>query len=137
MSSGESTPRDNQGMRKFARRALGVGVLAAAGYAVWRAFEQRPANPDGSGAGWQAQPFPYPPQPRVPPVSPVPPVSSDPNRWVESIDGTCPTSHPVKAKLASGIFHEPGGASYERTKADRCYASVDAATADDLRPAKR
>src|SRR5713101_5444545 len=112
-------------MRKFVRRALGLGVIAGAGYAVWRAFEQRAATPDGSGARWQAQPFPYPPQPRVPPVSP------GTSSWVESTDGTCPTSHPVKAKLASGIFHEPGGASYERTKADRCYASGEAAAADD------
>ena len=46
-------------------------------------------------------------------------------------------SHPVKAKLASGIFHEPGGANYARTHADRCYASGEAAEADGLRPAKR
>ena len=43
----------------------------------------------------------------------------------------------MKAKLASGIFHEPGGANYARTQADRCYASAEAAEADGLRPAKR
>jgi hypothetical protein len=46
-------------------------------------------------------------------------------------------SHPVKAKLASGIFHEPGGANYARTRADRCYPSAAAAECDGLRPAKR
>jgi hypothetical protein len=115
-------------MRKFLKRALGFGVVAATGYAVWRAFEQRAAAPGGSGGGWEAQPFPYPPQPRVPP---------EPLPWVEPVAGACPTAHPVKAKLASGIFHAPGGASYDRTKADRCYASVEAALADGLRPAKR
>jgi hypothetical protein len=43
----------------------------------------------------------------------------------------------VKAKLASGIFHVPGGANYDRTNADRCYASPEAAESDGLRPAKR
>jgi hypothetical protein len=57
--------------------------------------------------------------------------------WVEPADGTCPTSHPVKAKLASKIFHLPGMLNYERTRPDRCYADADAATSDGLRPAKR
>jgi hypothetical protein len=42
----------------------------------------------------------------------------------------------VKAKLASGIFHVPGGANYARTVADRCYLSPEAAEADGLRPSK-
>ena len=58
--------------------------------------------------------------------------------WVEPDgDGACPTSHPVKAKLSSKIFHVPGGASYERTKADRCYGSTKAAESDGLRQSKR
>jgi hypothetical protein len=52
-------------------------------------------------------------------------------------DGTCPATHPVKAKLASGIFHVPDGANYDRTHADRCYADAASATADGLRPSKR
>ena len=32
-------------------------------------------------------------------------------------DGSCPVTHPVKAKLASGIYHVPGGGNYERTEA--------------------
>lgn len=57
--------------------------------------------------------------------------------WVEPIEGTCPTEHPVKANLRSGIFHRPGGLAYERTKPDRCYRSPAAAEADGLRAAKR
>ena len=46
-------------------------------------------------------------------------------------------THPVKAKLASGIYHVPGGGNYDRTKPDRCYVDADAAEADGLRAAKR
>jgi len=57
--------------------------------------------------------------------------------WVEPDGGVCPTSHPVKAKLSSMIFHVPGGLSYDRTRPDRCYRDEDTAEADGLRPAKR
>lgn len=57
--------------------------------------------------------------------------------WVEPRDGVCPPTHPVKAKLSSGIFHVPGGAMYARTKPDRCYRDTAAAESDGLRPAKR
>lgn len=57
--------------------------------------------------------------------------------WVEPRDGECPPTHPVKAKLSSGIFHVPGGAMYARTKPDRCYRDTGAAESDGLRPAKR
>lgn len=57
--------------------------------------------------------------------------------WVEPTDGACPTSHPVKAKLASAIYHLPGMLNYERTRPDRCYADAAGAEADGLRAAKR
>lgn len=57
--------------------------------------------------------------------------------WVEPEDGDCPASHPVKAKLASKVFHLPGMMHYERTKPDRCYPDASAAEADGLRQAKR
>jgi len=52
-------------------------------------------------------------------------------------DGTCPTSHPVKAKLSSKLFHLPGMFAYARTKPDRCYRDEAAAEADGLQKAKR
>ena len=68
-------------------------------------------------------------------------LSSDreaPAMWTEpGDDGICPASHPVKAKLSSMVFHLPGMANYERTKADRCYADAESAEADGLRQAKR
>jgi hypothetical protein len=57
--------------------------------------------------------------------------------WVEPTGDVCPTSHPVKGKLGSKIFHLPGMLNYERTRPDRCYRDGDAAEADGLRPAKR
>jgi len=57
--------------------------------------------------------------------------------WVEPTGGVCPTSHPVKAKLASKIFHLPGMLNYDRTKPDRCYRDATGAEGDGLRPAKR
>lgn len=59
------------------------------------------------------------------------------DRWVEASSGSCPATHPVKAKLSSNIFHLPGMANYDRTRADRCYVTGAAAEADGLRMAKR
>ena len=76
----------------------------------------------------QPQPFPFPPQPALDPTSP----------WIDAADGgACPDHYPVKAKLASGIYHLPGGANYARTQADRCYRSAAAAEAAGLRASKR
>lgn len=58
-------------------------------------------------------------------------------RWVEAVDGACPPSHPVKAKLASRLFHLPGMAFYARTRADRCYADEESAVGDGLTRSKR
>lgn len=52
-------------------------------------------------------------------------------------DRGCPASHPIKAKLGSGIYHRPRMAAYNRTIPDRCYASVEDAEADGFRPARR
>jgi hypothetical protein len=112
-------------MAKLLRRLLGLSIIAGAGFALWRTVSDR--TPPGSVA-WETQPFPFPPQPAVEATPP----------WVEpAADGTCPPRYPVKAKLASGIFHVPGGANYARTRADRCYRSAGAAEADGLRAAKR
>jgi hypothetical protein len=63
--------------------------------------------------------------------------AAPPRAWVEPDGEVCPTSHPVKAKLTSKIFHLPGGLSYGRTRPDRCYKDAAAAESDGLRPAKR
>jgi hypothetical protein len=124
-------------MKTLLKRLLHLGALAAAGYAIWRAYERRKID---TSVTWDSQPFPYPPQPHTDtPVAHMS-VTGHPGvgtGWVEPDGGACPTSHPVKAKLASGIFHVPGGANYDRTKPDRCYSSAEAAETDGLRPTKR
>jgi hypothetical protein len=122
-------------MWKMIKRLCGLGALASVGYGLWWAFDRRTPG----RVAWEAQPAPGTivgidnginideptPAPRTP-------------AWVESADdGSCPLTHPVKSKQASGIFHVPGGASYARTRADRCYRSADAAITDGLRAAKR
>jgi hypothetical protein len=57
--------------------------------------------------------------------------------WVEPIGSTCPTTHPVKAKVTSRIFHLPGMFAYERTRPDRCYSDAGAAEADGFTRSKR
>ena len=57
--------------------------------------------------------------------------------FVDPEGGVCPTTHPVKAKLASRLFHAPGMFAYPRTRPDRCYRDADAAVADGFTSAKR
>ena len=57
--------------------------------------------------------------------------------WIDPDGGVCPTTHPVKAKLRSAIFHLPGMAAYARTVPDRCYPDEQSALDDGLRKAAR
>ena len=109
--------------RSWLRRILGFGVVAGVAYTVWREIEANRA--DQGDTAWESQPFPFPPQPRA-----------SQRHWLDPVDGGCPTSHPVKAKLTSGIYHVPGGLNYERTSPDRCYLDAATAEADGLRGAK-
>ena len=122
-------------MRKTVKRALGLGILGGGAYAAWRAWNAK-AQERPRGVEWSAAPFPFPPVPRD--TSPGSADSADSRaRWVEpNADGGCPPTHPIKAKLASGIYHVPGGVNYARTKPDRCYTDEAAAAADGLRPSK-
>ena len=140
-----------RGFSRAFRRAVFVGILAGIAYAVWRTLKTRLLQPPAA-VEWEPAPFPFPPVPRpaasTPPATttpaPVPAEASAPapapaanDAWVEPDDGVCPASHPVKAKLRSGIFHVPGGQNYDRTRADRCYLDADAAQADGLRQSQR
>lgn len=126
-----------------------LSVVAGTAYAVWRWFE---AQRSETGVSWEPQPAPYPPKPRAGNPSPrpaaAPVTASEPvaaqtgtgtatNAWVEPADGTCPATHPVKAKMSSGIFHVEGGLNYDRIHPDRCYRDPAAAEADGLRKANR
>lgn len=111
----------------------------------------KPPAPADMASADLATPPPASPQPPAPTRTPKPsqtgPARKSPTGkaeeppgerlWVAANDGVCPQSHPVKAKLASKIFHSPGARNYSRTKADRCYPDEASAQADGLRPALR
>lgn len=115
-------------------------MIAGVAYGLWKVIDQRTRE---SPLEWTPQPFPSPPMPvphtpgAPPAAAPPPAVAAPAAAWVEPTGGACPASHPVKAKLASGIFHVPGGQMYDRTVPDRCYADAEAATDDGLRASKR
>jgi hypothetical protein len=135
-------------IRRTLRIGLLLGLLGAAGFALAKLLgqhgsEPRSTRPSGSGEPWPRLPSdpttPAPPIGRLlpDPAAPAPAAAKGAKTWVEPTGTVCPTSHPVKAKLSSKIFHVPGGASYDRTTPDRCYADAEGAEADGLRPAKR
>jgi hypothetical protein len=140
-------------MRKWIVRVLGLGALGAAVFAAWRAYQARARAAIGE-VEWENAPFPFPPVPRPAATTHVHiPPEVEPGggpeteragevavgsieAWIDPVEGACPASHPVKAKLSSGIFHVPGGINYDRTRPDRCYIDGDAAERDGLRQSK-
>ncbi len=141
-------------IRRSLRFGLVLGLLGAAAFALSKLLGQHSSEPlalpAGSGEPWprlssdpertappigRAVPDPAAPGPTAPVVEEA--VVAPVQAWVEPTGGVCPTTHPVKAKLRSKIFHLPGMLAYERTNPDRCYADPEAAEADGLRPAKR
>jgi hypothetical protein len=130
--------RENAAVVKLLRRGALLGLLAGIGYAAWKTLA--PRTPAPGGVTFEPAPFPSPPRPvpaaRASVPTPTPGAASTALPWVEPSAGECPISHPVKAKMASGIFHVPGGGSYERTNPDRCYVDAASAESDGLRAAK-
>ncbi|HJM28518.1 MAG: hypothetical protein QF596_02465 [Acidimicrobiales bacterium] len=62
----------------------------------------------------------------------------EPRSWLTCDEsGNCPDSHLIKAKDSSGLYHIPGGNTYDRTIPDRCYATAEAAEADGYRASQR
>ena len=127
-------------MGTWSKRLLGAGIITGAAYAVWRVLDER--SRQGS-LEWTPQPFPAPPFPVPHAPDPAdaaktaPGTTAPESTWVEPDGDHCPPTHPVKAKIASGIYHVPGGQMYERTTPDRCYRDAAAAAADGLRASKR
>ncbi len=131
-------------MRRPLRSAFLLGVLAGLVLALVRA-RGRESRPTPAPLAAPAAPLPAvtrAPEPvpvRIPPAvtgdapAPIEPVAT----WVAPADGGCPGGYPIKAKESSGIYHRPGGLSYERTNPDRCYADEATAEADGFRAAKR
>jgi hypothetical protein len=124
-------------MMRWFRRLFWLGLLSSAGLALSRTLARRQSPPtDGSSTPTAAtRPAPAPaaaPAPRPAPQRD----SAAAERWVAPVDGECPSGYPIKANDKSRIFHVPGGRFYDRTVAERCYATADDAVADGYRPAK-
>jgi hypothetical protein len=98
--------------------AVGVGLLQAARW--WREVGAPPLSPS------------WPPLAESPDATPA---TAEPA--IEPVDGSCPTTHPVKGKSSSGLYHLPGMVAYGRTNADTCFVDADAAEAAGFTRAKR
>lgn len=121
----------------FNRLVRAAKIAAIVGAVVGLVRKVRtPTTPPATGqAQWKPIAEPTPPEPRVGPVTFSAPAET--TTWVAPVDGQCPVSHPVKGNAGSGIFHVPGGLSYDRTVPERCYATPADAEADGFRQAKR
>ncbi len=111
--------------RRWIPRFLALAVVAAA---AWWWQQRRDSAPS------LAEPERLAPTRAEPLVQPAAPVAPDAS-WCTPTEGICPDGFPVKV-ARSGIFHEPGGRSYERTVPERCYATAADAEADGYRRAK-
>lgn len=131
-------------LRRLFRIGLTLGLLGGLAFAVVKVFGSR-HDDDVDVRRASDEPWP----PLVPDAAaPAPVVApkaatraatkpAPAKAWVEPNGAVCPTTHPVKGKLTSKIYHLPGMLNYGRTKPDRCYPDADAAEADGLRAAKR
>jgi micrococcal nuclease len=128
-------------VRRAFRFGLVMGVFGGLAWALRRTFDLRRATEDGTGSGEPWAPILESARPGAPEAKtepkPEPASRATPPEWIEPNGTICPTSHPIKAKLASGLFHAPGMLAYNRTRPDRCYSSESAAIADGFTKAKR
>ncbi|MFM7617601.1 MAG: hypothetical protein ACKO72_09130 [Actinomycetes bacterium] len=119
-------------------RLIGLALAVVAGLAVWRALHPAAAEEIPPARPMVRRPDPVDPAAAAGATgSTAEPVPAPSAAWVPPVDGECPPGYPIKAKHSSEVFHAPGGASYDRTRPDRCYRDAAAAEADGLRAAKR
>jgi hypothetical protein len=124
--------------RKYVRRGVKLGAVVGAIFFLAQVFLRKQAPRKGDNATRT------PAQPKLRNATPEAATTAADDGavggapWVDPLeDGSCPVTHPVKAKLSSKIFHVPGGLAYDRTAPDRCYRDAGAAEADGFRAAKR
>ena len=120
-------------MMRWLRRLFWLGMLAGGAYAALRVVRRQQSAP-ATNPQWP--PFEAQPVADTKAGTTAKSATAEAPRWVGPVNGDCPDGYPVKANDNSGIFHVPGGRFYDRTVAERCYASADDALADGYRPAK-
>jgi len=125
-------------------RVTGLATGAALLYGFFRSARRKSAPETTGEAQWEPLTTETTPVPaRSGPVTFAIDLSDDntdsgDSSWVAPLDdGSCPPDWPLKGNDGSKIFHAPGGMSYDRTIAERCYQSEGAAEADGYRKAKR
>lgn len=67
------------------------------------------------------------------------PIEAEPSKpptWVRPVNGECPKGFPIKARFATGHFHEPGDRGYDKIIPDCCYPSTEDAEADGFTPSR-
>lgn len=97
-----------------------------------RSLVSVPALPDSDGSGDDVADVAD-----VTPATSAGATSTGERTWADPMNGGgCPPGYPIKANEKSGIYHVPDGRFYQRTAADRCYATADGAEADGYRLAK-
>jgi len=122
-------------MTTWLKRLFLLAVISGAAFAIWTALQRRNELTVTMPTPTAAPPPPPPtPAPHAPPPEPTS-VAKSSDRWRDPVDGACPDGYPIKV-AKSGIYHVPGGRSYDRTTAERCYANTDDAEADGYRRAK-
>jgi hypothetical protein len=121
-------------MIRWLRRLFLLAVISGAAFAAWTALQRRN---ELAGAPTAPSPTPSPPPPAPRAATPATPAGEPATsaRWRQPIAGACPDGYPIKV-AKSGIYHVPGGRSYDRTTAERCYVNTDDAEADGYRRAK-
>jgi hypothetical protein len=140
--------RMSSGLALF-RRIVLLALLGAIGGAAFKMLRARQAGDAPAAAEWPpfepgfvpaARPAAVPPsEPAAEPAdaptpAPVRERVNEPTPYVDATgDASAPDGFPVKAKQSSRIFHVPGGRFYDRTIADRHYATAAAAEADGYR----
>lgn len=133
-------------MKRLFKRLLILCLLGGGGAVGLRLFKQRKTTNQPPSAAPEWPPFAQTmAQPIIHNIVQNPPAGDDKSAgvvaeenvaWVSPIDGRCPPGFPIKANDGSRIYHVPGGRSYQRTVAERCYATTDAAERDGYRAAK-
>jgi len=58
-----------------------------------------------------------------------------PSRTTPSL-GSCPSWAPIKGNASSGIYHVPGGGSYDKTNPEECFSTEQAAVDAGYRKAR-
>ena len=76
-------------------------------------------------------------QAAAPKSTPEPSPTSDSGSSPPLPSGECPSEFPIKGNGSSGIYHPPGAQSYDKTNAEACFATEQAAQNAGYRAAKR